>query len=414
MKANNRWVLCLLALVCSLSVQADDNPPAPAQSSGFVNTYTYLRCYYPESTAASTVSTNYVWARDPANASYYRLWGNWRSALNLVANMFYTNVPQEQLDKVCQSTLAAHGISQPYAFSRAADQALSLDYTIWTLTDPASQAKIDRIVTFGDSLSDTGNVFNASNWTTPIRTDWYHGHFSNGEVWVERLAKNVKLPLYNWAVGGAAADRYLILPGVVQQIASWADYMKFDNGYRPDRTLFTMLIGGNDLINYGRSVDQILAAQSTALEALINAGARHILLLNLPDLSKAPIFKTRSDSSKMAVQVQDYNQRLAMIQQALINKYGADLNIQLFDSWAFMNGVLANPEKFGIANTQDTCLNEEGLLGKPFSYAIPLGLDPACTDPDTYMFWNNLHPTRKMHGLIGDAITATANAMINP
>jgi len=47
--------------------------------------------------------------------------------------------------------------------------------------------RINQIVVFGDSLSDSGNLFAATMGTTPP-PPYYQGRFSNGPVWVEDLA----------------------------------------------------------------------------------------------------------------------------------------------------------------------------------------------------------------------------------
>ena len=72
------------------------------------------------------------------------------------------------------------------------------------------------------------------------------GRFSNGPVWAEYLANTLRLPFYNWAIGGAATDQYLVVPGLVQQIDSWREYMDRAPDYRPANTLFAVFAGGND------------------------------------------------------------------------------------------------------------------------------------------------------------------------
>ena len=50
---------------------------------------------------------------------------------------------------------------------------------------------ITEIVVFGDSLSDTGNLYLASGKTTPPSPPYFLGWFSNGPLWVERLASRL-------------------------------------------------------------------------------------------------------------------------------------------------------------------------------------------------------------------------------
>ncbi|UGA39933.1 SGNH/GDSL hydrolase family protein [Chromobacterium haemolyticum] len=162
---------------------------------------------------------------------------------------------------------------------------MSYNHTIWSQDSASQPARVNKLIVFGDSLSDTQNMYGASQWRLPNAKSWFIGRFSNDRVWVEYLAEQLKLPIYNWAIGGSAGDQHLVVPGLLQQVESWSQYMQKAANYRPENTLFTMLIGGNDLLNYGRTVDQVIADQGKALERIITAGARHIVVLNLPNLA---------------------------------------------------------------------------------------------------------------------------------
>src|SRR3712207_6234235 len=92
----------------------------------------------------------------------------------------------------------------------------------------------DRIVVFGDSLSDNGNA----------------GQFSNGPVWVEQLAGRLALVLRpsqmggnNFAVGGAR----LAPPSEPHNLRAQAD-MFLAMPRSGGRTLHIVWGGGNDLL----------------------------------------------------------------------------------------------------------------------------------------------------------------------
>ena len=58
--------------------------------------------------------------------------------------------------------------------------------------DAARGDGITGIVSFGDSLSDVGNAYLGSGMTQPAPVSaYYQGHFSNGPIWVEYLAKDL-------------------------------------------------------------------------------------------------------------------------------------------------------------------------------------------------------------------------------
>src|SRR4051794_25936876 len=82
------------------------------------------------------------------------------------------------------------------------------------LATPLQAGQFTQIVAFGDSLTDTGNLY-AVTQTSPSGpfppSPYYEGRFSNGPVWVEWLALQLGVPAprpfvtggTNYAFGGA-------------------------------------------------------------------------------------------------------------------------------------------------------------------------------------------------------------------
>ena len=97
-----------------------------------------------------------------------------------------------------------------------------------------SSAGVDRIVVFGDSLSDSGNA----------------GRSSNGPVWVEYLAKRFGVALkpsraggLNFSVGGARLSRD---SGPISLRAQADAYLRSND--RAANTLHIVYGGGNDVL----------------------------------------------------------------------------------------------------------------------------------------------------------------------
>ncbi len=383
-----------------------------AQALG-VNTTTQLRCFYKTNATNTDPSSDYVWARNSSLLSFYKISGNWYAdGVTSIANMYYTNTSQDTLKSVCQSTLTRMGINRPLMMMAAADTPMSLNYTIWT-NDAASQpAKINKVIVFGDSVSDNQNLYNATQWVVPNKDSYFRGHFTNGKVWDEYLTDNLNLPNYNWAVAGAAADDYYVVPGVTSQVDSYLKYMRSAPNYKPANSLVTMLIGGNDLVNYNRTVDSIIANEQQALENLIGSGVRNILILNVPDLSKAPKFKYVTDGAAQAAavgaQVNELNIKLAQLRDSLQAKYGSTLNIKLYDTRAKVDEMFINPAAYGKTNTTDSCLDLNQSSTSDYAKSTPVRA--ICTDADAFVFWDLLHPTTHSHRVIADGVTTFVKA----
>jgi thermolabile hemolysin len=382
----------------------------PAHALG-VSTNTQLKCFYKTSTATNDPRHDYVWGRDP-NSSLglpYRIAGNWwKDTFVDYKNLFLTNTTQDTLKSVCTYSLTKKGITQPLEMMAAADSPTTLNYTIWTNDSAFPSTKINKVIVFGDSVSDTMNMYNATHWVVPNVNSYFLGHFTNGKVWNEYLTDALAMPNYNWAVGGAAADDYYVVPGLTSQVQTHLNFAASAPNYKPANSLYTVLIGANDLISYGKTPDQIIATEQTALENLITSGARNILMLNLPDLSASPKFSAamgfKTDAERQALHdnVLLLNQKLITLRDTLQAKYGATLKIKLFETKPIVDSILANGASYGFTNTTESCLdiNKDSTT----NYATSFSPRAGCTNADTYAFWDILHPSTRSHKIIADQV----------
>jgi len=296
-----------------------------------------------------------------------------------------------------------------------------------TLAQPAA---IDRVVFFGASLTDTGNAF---TWLSdpanrgcgvPLNVPPYDAldalrvpdgpyakgghHFTNGATWAEGLARDLALagnarPTFgnrgakasNYAVGGArAVAGYPCRFNLPAQVGSYlADFPQTS-----DRTVVAIEIGGNDVRDalvaaaFGQDpapyIQSALASLGNGVGTLYAYGAHRFLLLNVPDLGKLPAVRALGPAAVaggnfLAVQ---YNANLLLLTQQLMQLLpGSD--IRIVDIYSKLNRVVANPSAYGLANATDTCVTPNQ---PPFQ----------CADPDSYVFWDGIHPTKAVHAIV--------------
>ncbi|HEF5875078.1 TPA: SGNH/GDSL hydrolase family protein [Burkholderia cenocepacia] len=387
---------------------ADATHPAGALPDASEQTSTYLRCYYRKSDDPFRFDVGYVWAIDPHTDWFYRLPGGWRGDdTRRWAPIFPTTDSTNELRSLCEGSLRRHGITAELTGWAARANAFAIDATPWSAGGPG--ARIDRVVAFGDSLSDTHNLYDATYGRVPDGTSWFDGRFTNGRNWVEYLADDLNVPLYDWAVGGTGvSDRRVLqwveMPGLLSQVRDWRRATRADRSYDPARTLFTVLVGGNDLIYFDTPPDEILAKEREAIDVLIDAGAKNILVLNLPDVSRAPIFKLKGGADRAAAQVEAINVGLRTMIASMQDEHAGSVNIQLFDTHALFARLFDEPRVYGFSNSTESCLEMDrtGLSNFMESHRPR----PACRNPDTFVFWDVLHPTTRTHRLLADRVAA--------
>ena len=344
---------------------------------------------------------------------------------------FVKTVNISDLQSLCQTTLQAEiqqYLTSQYPGSSLADVTLqsitirgrnnsfSDDHPLLPLTSSGVSNKINTIVSLGDSLSDTDATSNFLMWMVPNRTTWFAGHFSNGWTWPEYVAAELNVVAYNEAWGAAGVNPQPVVDSlaVVNNFQLWLGIffpsLSQQTGYYynvtsqfprdPDQTLYSVLIGGNDFVNYAESPDTVLNKVASAVGSLVlTSNAKNIVILNLPDLTKAPAFNGYKANLKnfVAQNTAAYNNSLITLIPSLNLQYPG-VKITLFDTNSLFTQVINNPASYGIINVTDTCLQTPDN-----AYLFHANKVANC-DGYNYVFLDNLHPTTKVHQILGQAV----------
>lgn len=392
---------------CATSLFATAGSSAQTYENAFDRPVTaQLRCWYKASPSQTDLTTRYV------DATGFTLRGHWRSVSAIHEGaLFFTLQEPEEINQACRAALDAQGQHLLVQASAAAGP-WGKNFQIWYDGDIATRRghAVERIVSFGDSLSDTGNIYNEFRQTFPIHTSWFLGRFSNGPVWTEYLSRRTGLPLNTWATGGAQTDNaYGVINGVKSQVDSFVAYTRKNvNRYDIARTLFTVWIGGNDAMN-GRSAGAVVTDVDAALRSLVDRGARKIVLVGLPDLTRAPAFRPidgkegtgRDDTDTVYATVRQLNDALPRLASQVSNETGAD--VVWVDAERRFDSVMADPGAYGFADVTRPCLNLASQGAQVYLTTQPVRAD--CT-PERNVFWDMVHPTTRMHELMSRWVLA--------
>ena len=260
----------------------------------------------------------------------------------------------------------------------------------------AHAQSISQIVVLGDSLSDNGNFFAAAGLPSP---PYWQGRASNGPVAVEYLARSLMAPLRDFAwyaattgVGnladGGTVDAFgaFSLPGIttVFQGALSANQFPID-----PNALYIVWGGPNDFwyvttpaeasVAIGKAVTNLM----TIVGTLQSLGATQILVPNMPDLGKTPyLLEAGPEASAFFTHLSlGFNQTL---QANLLP------GVHYFDTFSLFSDIIGNPSHYGFANVTDQLINAPGA------------------DPNSYFFFDVVHPTTAGHAVIANALYQSA------
>ena len=290
---------------------------------------------------------------------------------------------------------------------------------LFTLSAAAQVKDYTKIIVFGDSLSDTGNVAHLTQVKYGVRVpgpsvDYTDGRFTDGfdtvpaaqnyfGTWVDQLAASLPSHpdvtdsldggtdyAYGFATTGTGsstlnldATHSVQIENIGQQITDYlATHPKIDS-----HTLFIVWGGAIDLLNAQSTTDVINAAirQTVNVQRLINAGATQILVPNLPALGLTPRLNGSLATSVPAnVATVLYNNWLAT-GMAVLHDFYPRQHIYQLNVFSLFNRVVASPSSFGLVNVTGSAQGQ------------------FTANPDMWLFWDDLHPTTMGHNLLASS-----------
>ncbi|HEY0028641.1 MAG TPA: autotransporter domain-containing protein [Allosphingosinicella sp.] len=238
---------------------------------------------------------------------------------------------------------------------------------------PASAQRIDRIVAFGDSYADDGNLFELLGIPRPA--PYPNGRFSNGTNFVDTMSQILQVPVDNFAIGGAFTGNGNIngpgIPGFVTEYNAFlagggpAAFPRV-SGKFDGNDLAVISVGGNDARAYERSLGlaptaaQIsgliagvpgqatarVAEAMTGVNALVGAGARNLTFL-VGDVGRLPEVRGLPVAAVGTAYANAFNSGL---QTSLAQTASSGVIVNYLDLTQIGNQVEGNLAAFGLTS----------------------------------------------------------------
>lgn len=292
-------------------------------------------------------------------------------------------------------------------------------------------ATLNKIVVFGDSLSDNGNLYEYMKHQLPASPPYYEGRFTNGPVWVEKLAQqlypqNTNEHLLDYAFGGSGVaeedeDDDDFEEGALFNLTREVDsYLLSHHETANEESLYIFWMGSNNYIalpdDANKSVNAVNDGIQKEIERLISQGAKYFMLMTLPDLGRTP---GAVDFDAIDFLTDITNQHNQMLYSRVMNLQTKYPNVQFvfFDVNQIFLDALEKPEIYGFTNTTHTCYEAAMETVAPSAKTIlkmAASIQPKANHAcDGYLFFDIIHPTTAAHSFIADkALEVLKNANI--
>lgn len=277
------------------------------------------------------------------------------------------------------------------------------------LAQGEAAAQFNRFFFFGDSLTDAG--FYGARFTV-----------NPGQVWAQDLGARFGVtvtPVNQGGVDFAQGGQRVTLPspetppGAPQRpLSTQIDELLAATPTLNPHALYAVWIGGNDiLINAAEaSAGQITPAQLQAnvvtaaaqtlqqIARLRDAGAKTIMVFNLPDIGTTPFGRSTSSPAQLTFLSSQFNSTL----EAGLGSLHVDIipvNVA-----GLLNEVIANPAAFGLTNaTTPACTTAMAVNCTTSTLVAP-------NAAQTYLFADGVHPTPAGHQIIAEYAFAEIEA----
>lgn len=289
----------------------------------------------------------------------------------------------------------------------------------------AAQTAVTQVVVFGDSLSDNGNLYYGTTLLgdpTPAPPGYATGEYTDGTnsvpstksplgLWIEQLAPVLGVPVpepyfskggLNFAVAGAVTGStpgykptsLTLIPGTTDQVNLFlAKYPTAPTDY-----LYVFWCGGNDIL---QGADPTTAATTAVanlqgnIATLATAGAKYFLWVNMAPVGDVPENVNTSKQAPLDAASVAFNTAWSAAITKLRSQFPG-ITIAGYDVYSGTLSIEQNPAYYGFVNTTASAQGQ------------------ASVNPNTYVYWDALHPTTAAHQTIAEgALAALAGAFDN-
>ncbi len=286
---------------------------------------------------------------------------------------------------------------------------LAFAVTIGFTSIMQAQPVNNRVIAFGDSLSDNGNLFAVSGQPQAP----YNQRFSNGKVWVEYFAGPLeksgaaslmgKQPMghgnLDFAFGGSRTDSFATPSlGIQAQIDGFATL----GGRFTSTDIATLWGGANDLLqgisatagnpNTSRAILGKIAKTAgtnitNQVRQLIELGAKTIIVNTLPDFSSLPQFSGSPLAPLAGFGSSTFNADLTANLKNLADT-NPDVKIMVIDISEAFSSIVFNESTSSLTNTAEACVT------------VAACLRGGSAMQKKFLFWDGIHPTDEAHRLL--------------
>ncbi|MCY7386973.1 MAG: autotransporter domain-containing protein, partial [Burkholderiales bacterium] len=289
-------------------------------------------------------------------------------------------------------------------------------------TPAANAVTFSGVFVFGDSLSDSG-FFRPFlvGVGTPAATAAGLGRFTTnpGPVWSELIAQtyggngapsNAGGGIY--AQGGARAqgDSASTPPGFAQRPIGTqiGEYLTRAGGSADPGALYAVWAGANDIfqnfagiaggtVNPTTVINTAAGTEIAQIARLRGAGARYIMVFNLPDLGSTPSFAPTAIGAAGSAAATS----LSLGYNATLFAGLIGTKVIPVDAFALFNDVKANAAAFGFTNTTGMACNATPPVGL---IACGPGNLVATGAATSYLFADGVHPTTGSQAIVADFV----------
>lgn len=274
----------------------------------------------------------------------------------------------------------------------------------------AQSGSFSKLIVFGDSLSDTGNLA-----VIDLPPPYFQNRISDGPVVADLLAEAIgsTAEASGHLLGQPGGSNFAVAGGnikgadpedLTQQVSA---YLQRVNSQADPDALYLVFVGGNDLRNLRstRSPAQatveialIIDTLATQLNRLKSSGARAFLIPNVANIGRLPETLEREVgdpgiSERADLYTREYNREL----RELLANFGSDssVSVSAYDLFKSFENVIENASDFGFTNTTEGCFDPDEFEVE--TECLLFGFDRR-------IFFDRLHPSSASNRIIANQV----------